>query len=90
MKPDANGRSLGSSGSRRLVVVYGTVVSTFLRYPDEIGAVTPAAAGALGSYALVGVLVGALLAGALRDIVGPRSHPRPRPTKFGRVQLLRS
>jgi len=38
------------------LVVYGTVVSTFLRHPDEIGAVTPAAAGALGSYALVGVL----------------------------------
>ena len=54
------------------LVVYGTVVSTFLRHPDEIGAVTPAAAGALGSYALVGVLVGALLAGALGDIVGRR------------------
>ena len=33
---------------------------------------TPAAAGALGSYALVGVLVGALLAGALGDIIGRR------------------
>jgi AAHS family benzoate transporter-like MFS transporter len=54
------------------LVVYGTVVSTFLRHPDEIGAVTPAAAGALGSYALIGVLVGALLAGALGDIVGRR------------------
>jgi AAHS family benzoate transporter-like MFS transporter len=54
------------------LVVYGTVVSTFLRHPDEIGAVTPAAAGALGSYALVGVLVGALFAGALGDIVGRR------------------
>ena len=34
--------------------------------------VTPALAGALGSYALVGVLVGALLAGSVGDIVGRR------------------
>jgi AAHS family benzoate transporter-like MFS transporter len=54
------------------LVVYGTVVSTFLRHPDEIGQVTPAAAGALGSYALVGVLVGALTAGAVGDIIGRR------------------
>ncbi|HEY5878951.1 MAG TPA: MFS transporter, partial [Nakamurella sp.] len=54
------------------LVVYGTVVSTFLRNPDEIGAVTPATAGALGSYALIGVLVGALLAGAVGDLIGRR------------------
>jgi len=54
------------------LVVYGTVVSTFLRNPGEIGAVTPASAGALGSYALIGVLVGALLAGAVGDIIGRR------------------
>ena len=54
------------------LVVYGTVVSTFLRNPGEIGQVTPAAAGALGSYALVGVLVGALTAGAIGDIIGRR------------------
>jgi AAHS family benzoate transporter-like MFS transporter len=54
------------------LVVYGTVVSTFLRNPGEIGQVTPAAAGALGSYALVGVLVGALTAGAVGDIIGRR------------------
>ena len=34
------------------LVVYGTVVSTFLRDPSHIGTVTPATAGALGSYAL--------------------------------------
>lgn len=50
------------------LVVYGTVVSTFLRDPNEIGQVTPAAAGALGSYALVGVLVGALTAGAVSTL----------------------
>jgi AAHS family benzoate transporter-like MFS transporter len=54
------------------LVVYGTVVSTFLRDPSQIGEVTPALAGALGSYALVGVLVGALLAGTVADIVGRR------------------
>ena len=36
------------------LVVYGTVVSTFLRDPSHIGNVTPAIAGVLGSYALVG------------------------------------
>ena len=54
------------------LVVYGTVVSTFLRDPSHIGTVTPAVAGALGSYALVGVLVGALLAGSVGDILGRR------------------
>ncbi len=54
------------------LVVYGTVVSTFLRDPSQIGDVTPAIAGALGSYALVGVLVGALLAGSVGDILGRR------------------
>jgi AAHS family benzoate transporter-like MFS transporter len=54
------------------LVVYGTVVSTFLRDPSQIGLVTPSIAGALGSYALVGVLVGALLAGSVGDILGRR------------------
>jgi len=54
------------------LVVYGAVVSTFLRDPTHIGHVTPAIAGLLGSYALVGVMVGALLAGAVGDILGRR------------------
>src|SRR5215469_15975884 len=54
------------------LVVYGTVVSIFLRHPSELGTVTPEAAGALGSYALIGVLVGALLAGTVGDILGRR------------------
>jgi MFS transporter, AAHS family, benzoate transport protein len=54
------------------LVVYGTVLSTFLRDPHQIGPVTPALGGVLGSYALVGVLVGALLAGTLSDVLGRR------------------
>ncbi|MDB5828297.1 MAG: major facilitator superfamily [Variovorax sp.] len=54
------------------LVVYGTVVSTFLRDASHIGTVTPAIAGVLGSYALFGVLVGALLAGSVGDILGRR------------------
>jgi AAHS family benzoate transporter-like MFS transporter len=54
------------------LVVYGTLVPLFLRSPGEIGEVTPALAGALGSYALIGVLVGALLAGSVGDIIGRR------------------
>jgi AAHS family benzoate transporter-like MFS transporter len=54
------------------LVVYGTLVPLFLRSPGEIGEVTPAMAGALGSYALFGVLVGALLAGSVGDIIGRR------------------
>ncbi|WP_279432649.1 MFS transporter [Geodermatophilus obscurus] len=54
------------------MVVYGTVVPLFLRDPGQIGEVTPALAGALGSYALIGVLVGALLAGSVADVIGRR------------------
>lgn len=54
------------------LVVYGTVVSTFLRDPSHLGEVTPALAGTLGSYALMGVLVGALVAGSVGDIIGRR------------------
>lgn len=54
------------------LVIYGTCVSTFLRDPTQLGVVTPAIAGQLGSYALVGVLVGALLAGSVGDILGRR------------------
>ena len=54
------------------LVVYGTVVPLFLRDPGQIGEVTPALAGALGSYALIGVLVGALVAGSVADVIGRR------------------
>lgn len=54
------------------LVVYGAVVSTLLRDPSHLGVVTPATAGVLGSYALVGVLAGALLAGSVGDLIGRR------------------
>ncbi|MEO3761401.1 MFS transporter [Mycobacterium sp. B14F4] len=54
------------------LVVYGAVVSTFLKDPSQLGEVTPAMAGTLGSYALLGMMVGALLAGAFGDILGRR------------------
>ena len=63
------------------LVVYGAVVPTFLRYLSQIGHVSPAMAGALGSYALFGVLVGALLAGTVGDIIvwwRARQEPQPR------------
>jgi AAHS family benzoate transporter-like MFS transporter len=54
------------------LVVYGTVVSTLLRDPTQLGALDPAQAGALGSYALMGVMAGALATGAVGDHLGRR------------------
>lgn len=54
------------------LVVYGTVVPILLADATQLGAVSPQHAGALGSYALVGVMVGALCAGAVGDLVGRR------------------
>ena len=54
------------------LVVYGTVVSSLLRDPSQLGALDAAQAGALGSYALMGVMLGALTAGAVGDILGRR------------------
>ena len=54
------------------LVVYGAVVPIFLKDPSQIGPVTPAVAGTLGSYALLGMLFGALIAGAVGDTVGRR------------------
>ncbi|OAH13453.1 MFS transporter [Streptomyces jeddahensis] len=52
------------------LIVYGATVPALLQYAPW--ALTPAMAGAIGSYALVGMLVGALIAGALTDAVGRR------------------
>ena len=55
------------------LVVYGTVVPTLLADRGQLGALSPQQAGALGSYALVGVMVGALAAGAVADVIGRRA-----------------
>ncbi len=54
------------------LVVYGTVVSSLLDDPSQLGPLDAAQAGALGSYALVGVMVGALVVGAVGDFLGRR------------------
>jgi AAHS family benzoate transporter-like MFS transporter len=52
------------------LIVYGAVVPALLRY--EPWGLTPTDAGLIGSYALIGMLVGALVAGAVTDLVGRR------------------
>lgn len=54
------------------LVVYGTVVPVLLSDPTQLGAISPVEAGRLGSYAMIGVLVGALAAGAIGDRIGRR------------------
>ncbi|GAA1203969.1 MFS transporter [Prauserella alba] len=54
------------------LVVYGTVLPILLDDPSHLGAISPEQGGALGSYALVGVLVGALAAGTFGDLIGRR------------------
>ncbi|KGF18149.1 MFS transporter [Corynebacterium freneyi] len=52
------------------LVIYGAVLPTLLADPSQIGALTPETAGTLGAWALIGVLVGALTAGAVGDRFG--------------------
>ncbi|MGH3392277.1 MAG: MFS transporter, partial [Actinomadura sp.] len=52
------------------LIVYGTVVPTLIN-GDE-WALTPPEAGRIGSYALMGMLVGAAAVGTLTDVVGRR------------------
>ncbi len=54
------------------LVIYGAVLSTLLDDPSHIGALSPAVAGTLGSYAMIGVMIGALSAGAVGDRLGRR------------------
>lgn len=54
------------------LVVYGTVLPTLLADPAQLGQISPQRAGALGSYALIGVMVGAFTAGAVGDLIGCR------------------
>ncbi|WP_158890302.1 MFS transporter [Amycolatopsis anabasis] len=52
------------------LIVYGAVIPLLLHEPGW--ALGPAEAGTLGSYALLGMLIGALVAGTVTDLVGRR------------------
>ncbi|WP_327635965.1 aromatic acid/H+ symport family MFS transporter [Kribbella sp. NBC_00482] len=52
------------------LIVYGAVVPSLLKNPDWH--LTPGQAGAIGSYALTGMVIGTLCVGALTDILGRR------------------
>lgn len=54
------------------LVVYGAVLSDLLDNPNHIGQLSPAVAGTLGSWAMIGVMIGALSAGAVGDRLGRR------------------
>ncbi len=54
------------------LVVYGTVLPTLLDDPTQLGQLSPGTAGALGSYALIGMMIGAFIAGTFGDRVGRR------------------
>ena len=54
------------------LVVYGTILPILMGDPTQIGQVSAQQAGALGAYALVGVMIGALVSGALGDYLGRR------------------
>jgi len=52
------------------LIVYGAVVPSLLQDPEWH--LTPDQAGAIGSYALMGMVVGTLTVGALTDVIGRR------------------
>jgi AAHS family benzoate transporter-like MFS transporter len=52
------------------LILYGSVVPSLLAEPGW--GIGPAQAGAIGSYALAGMLIGALAAGAVTDVIGRR------------------
>lgn len=54
------------------LVVYGTILPVLMADPSHLGAVSAQQAGVLGSYALVGVMLGALVSGTLGDYLGRR------------------
>ena len=54
------------------LVIFGVVLPGLLKDPSQIGQLDPAVAGLLGSYALIGVLLGSLICGAIGDFFGRR------------------
>ncbi|WP_202550910.1 aromatic acid/H+ symport family MFS transporter [Streptomyces sp. SID8352] len=84
------------------LIVYGTVVPVLLK--DDTWNLTPAEAGAIGSYTFIGMLVGTLAVGTITDLVGRRKvlllclvwlsagmvlcALAPTPTAFGALRFL--
>ena len=68
------------------LVVYGAVVPDLLAYPAW--GLSPVGAGNIGSYALFGMLVGALSIGYLTDVVGRRAVMIASVTFFSLMMLL--
>lgn len=54
------------------IVVYGAILPTLLAESHHLGELTPGIAGTLGSYTMIGILFGALGAGAIGDRIGRR------------------
>src|SRR5699024_9656429 len=54
------------------IVIYGAILPTLLAESHHLGELTPGVAGTLGSYTMIGILFGALGAGAIRDRIGRR------------------
>lgn len=54
------------------IVIYGAVLPTLLAESHHLGQLSPGVAGTLGSYTMIGILFGALGAGAIGDRLGRR------------------
>lgn len=54
------------------IVIYGAILPTLLAESHHLGHLTPGVAGTLGSYTMIGILFGALGAGAIGDRIGRR------------------
>ena len=52
------------------LIVYGSAVPKLLEYQDWN--LTPTQAGAIGGYALMGAIIGAVMTGPLTDLLGRR------------------
>ncbi|MFI7129344.1 MFS transporter [Nonomuraea sp. NPDC050153] len=68
------------------LIVYGSVVPNLLA--DKSWHLSPAQVGAIGSYALMGMLIGALVAGVITDIVGRRKIVIASVTWFSLAMIL--
>ncbi|ADX75077.1 MFS transporter [Pseudarthrobacter phenanthrenivorans] len=68
------------------LVVYGAIVPKLLAY--EPWGLTPVETGAIGSYALAGMFIGAILIGYLTDVVGRRKVMMVSIASFSLLMLL--